>query len=61
MCAVLGLSASVYYARRDRPENQRAAANCALLDDICLIHAESSGTYGSPRIHAVVRGHGRRI
>ena len=61
MCAVLGLSASGHYAWRARPESQRAAANRALLDDIRLIHAESSGTYGSPRVHAVLRGHGRRI
>lgn len=39
MCAVLGLSASGYYAWRARPESPRAAANRALLDDIRLIHA----------------------
>src|SRR5271168_3877068 len=61
MCEALGLSASGYYAWRDRPESRRAAANRTLLGDIRLIHAESSGTYGSPRIHAVLRGHGRRI
>ena len=61
MCSVLGLSASGYYAWRDRPESPRAAANRALLDDIRLIHAESSGTYGSPRVQAVLRGHGRRV
>ncbi len=33
----------------------------ALTDDIRLIHAESSGTNGAPRIHAVLRGHGRRV
>jgi len=61
MCAVLGLSVSGYYAWRSRPESSREAANRALLDDIRLIHAESSGTYGSPRVHAVLRGHGRRV
>lgn len=61
MCAVLGLSASGYYAWRGRPESGRAAANRALLDDIRRIHADSCGTYGSPRVHAVLRGHGRRI
>jgi transposase InsO family protein len=60
MCAALGLSASGYYAWRARPESLRAQANRALTDDIRLIHAESSGTYGAPRIHAVLRGHGRR-
>jgi len=60
MCKVLGLSTSGYYAWRARPESPRAAANRALLDDIARIHAGSHGTYGSPRIHAVLRGHGRR-
>jgi transposase InsO family protein len=35
------------------PESPCAAANRALLGDIARIHAESSGTYGSPRVHAV--------
>ena len=61
MCTALGLSASGYYAWRSRPECARAAANRALLDDIRRIHADSSGTYGSPRVHAVLRGHGRRV
>ena len=61
MGRVLGLSASGYYAWRLRPESRRAAANRALTEDIRLIHAESGGTYGSPRVHAVLRGHGRRV
>jgi hypothetical protein len=61
MCRVLGLSPSGYYAWRVRPESRRAAANRALTEDIRLIHAESCGTYGSPRVHAVLRGHGRRV
>jgi hypothetical protein len=50
--AVLGLSASGYCVWRGRSESPRAAANRALLGDIRLIHAESSGTQGSPRVHA---------
>ncbi len=61
MCAALDLSASGYYAWRSRPESRRAASNRALIDDIRLIHADSSGTYGSPRIHAMLRRHGRRV
>lgn len=58
MCAVLGLSASGYYAWRGRPESQRSVANRELIEDIRLIHAESSGCYGSPRVHATLRRHG---
>jgi transposase InsO family protein len=61
MCAALGLSASGYYAWRSRPESQRACNNRALLEDIRQIHAKSSGTYGSPRVHAVLRHRGRRL
>ena len=61
MCTPLGLSASGYYAWRSRLESPRAAANRVLLEDIWRIHGESSGTYGSPRVHAVLRRDGRRI
>ncbi len=61
MCAVLGLSASGYYAWRGRPESSRSVANRELTEDIRLIHAESSGCYGSPRVHATLRRHGRRV
>ena len=42
MCAVLGLSASGYYAWRGRPESQRSVANRALTEDIRLIHARAA-------------------
>lgn len=55
MCATLGFSTSSYYAWRSRPESERARKNRTLLEEIRQLHAESSGTYGSPRIHAVLR------
>jgi putative transposase len=61
MCAALNLSVSGYYAWRARPESRRCRSNRALLEDIRLIHAESSGTYGSPRVHAALRRCGRRV
>jgi putative transposase len=61
MCAALGLSTSGYYAWRSRPESERAFINRALLEEIRQLHAESSGTYGSPRIHAALRRRGRRV
>ncbi len=61
MCAVLGLSASGYCAWRGRPESQRSVANRALTEDIRLIHAESSGCYDCPHVHATLGEHGRGI
>jgi putative transposase len=61
MWVVLGLSASGYYAWRGRPESPRSVAKRELTEDIRLIHAESSGCHGSPRVHATLRRHGRRI
>jgi putative transposase len=61
MCATLDLSVSGYYAWRARAESRRAADNRALLEEIRRIHADSSGTYGSPRVNATLRRRGRRI
>ena len=61
ICRVLGVSASGYYAWRARGESPRAKANRALLGTIRAIHAESGGAYGAPRVHAVLRSHGRRV
>ena len=61
ICRVLGVSASGYYAWRARGESPRAKANRALLGTIRAIHAESGGAYGAPRVHPVLRSHGRRV
>jgi len=61
MCAVLEVSASGYYAWRDRPESARARANRDLPADIRRVHADSHAVYGSPRVHATLRAEGRRI
>jgi transposase InsO family protein len=61
MCRVLEVSVSGYYAWRSRPESAKSQANRALLEDIRLVHAESGGVYGAPRVHAVLRGHGRPV
>ena len=59
MCAVLEVSPAGYYAWRERPVSTRAAASSALLTAIRQVHHDSSGRYGSPRVHAVLRRQGR--
>jgi transposase InsO family protein len=58
MCRVLEVSASGYYAWRNRPEGARARANRTLLADVQRLHAEHRGRYGSPRMHAAIRAEG---
>ena len=61
MCDVLGVSPAGYYAWRSRPESRRSAANCELVDDIKRVHRDTSGRYGSPRIHAELKAQGRGV
>ncbi len=60
MCKVLGVSASGFYAWRDRPPSQRAVANVVLTEQIRQAHAGSDGIYGMPRIRAELRDLGIR-
>lgn len=51
------VSSSSYHAWRRRPPSERCKDDLRLLDAIEKIHQKSSGTYGSPRIHAgLIRG-----
>src|SRR3979490_264955 len=58
MCDVLGFSPAGDYAWGARPESQRSAANRDLVDDIKQVHRDTSGRYGSPRIHAELKAQG---
>jgi putative transposase len=55
MCRVLAVSASGYYAWRQRPPSARARADVELGTCIRAIHQYSRGTYGAPRIHQELR------
>jgi putative transposase len=55
MCRVLAVSASGYYAWRQRPSSDRARADAALTARIRTIHQYSRATYGAPRIHQELR------
>jgi putative transposase len=50
MCRALAVSAAGYYAWRARPESPRSIQARTLLSAIRVLHQESRGTYGSPRI-----------
>jgi putative transposase len=51
-CRVLNVSRSGYYEWVSRLDSPRGQENALLLKHITDIHAESRGTYGSPRVHA---------
>jgi len=61
MCRVLGVSPSGYYAWRTRPLAPRARADVELTAQIQVVHRESRGTYGAPRIHADLAAQGIRV
>ena len=55
MCRVLAVSASGYYAWRQRPLSRRAQVNQDLLEQIKQVHAASRHTYGVRRVTAALR------
>jgi putative transposase len=55
VCRLLKVSRAAYYQRRNGAPSPRAAADAALSVKIARIHKESEGTYGSPRVHQVLR------
>ena len=60
-CQAAGVSASAFYAWAARCEQERRVAEQAeaeLVAKIRSIHAESGGTYGSPRVTAELRRRG---
>jgi putative transposase len=58
---VLTVSRSGFYAWRIRPPSVRAREDNELETRIKLIHGQSRGTYGAPRIHAELKANGRRV
>src|SRR5438105_7192752 len=60
MARVLGVSKAGYYAWLQRPPSARTTADAALLKRINTVHASSRQTYGAPRVHADLHGHGER-
>jgi len=58
MCEVFSVSRSGYYAWLKRPASKRKQADAELLGKIRIIHRDSDGSYGSPRVHRDLKEHG---
>ncbi|MFC8048135.1 IS3 family transposase, partial [Nocardia sp. NPDC057353] len=60
---VLGIASSTYYWWRKRSvrPSARQVADEQLLAEIVDIHTSSGGTYGSPRVHAMLARRGIRV
>lgn len=60
LCQVLGIARSSYYHWRSTAADRvaRAAADARLAARIRVVHHESAGTYGAPRVTAELRATG---
>lgn len=54
-CQTFGVSSSGYYAWKRRGESLRERENQSLKQQIVIIHQQSQGTYGEPRIRAQLK------
>lgn len=61
MCTLYNVSASGFYAWRDRPRSRRAMEDERLVERIRQAHDASRQTYGSPRIHEAISQSGEPV
>ncbi len=61
LCRIVGCAASGFYAWLRRRPGRSAGEDAGLAGRIAAIFAASRRTYGSPRVHAELRGDGVRI
>ena len=61
LCRLYDVSASAFYAWRDRPASSRKQEDCRRLEKIRRAHAVSKRTYGSPRVRNELQGEGELI
>jgi putative transposase len=57
-CELLKVSRAAYYVRRTAAPGPRAARDAELAQRIIEVHAASRGSYGAPRVHAVLQREG---
>ena len=61
MCKLYGVTRGGYYAWRDRSPSERAREDKRLIAKIRQAHRASRETYGSPRVHAVLKRKGEDV
>lgn len=61
LCRVVGVTRQGYYAYAKRKPGERASSETHLRERLRAIHAESRGTYGSPRLLAALRAEGTHV
>ncbi|MET9977628.1 IS3 family transposase [Streptomyces microflavus] len=57
-CELMKVSRTAFYARRSGLPDPRAVRDAELTKQITEVHARSRGTYGAPRVHAVIMREG---
>lgn len=57
-CELLKVSWTAFYARRAAKPGPRAVRDAVLAEQIADVHTRSRGTYGAPRVHAVLKREG---
>jgi putative transposase len=61
LCRLLSVSRQGYHAYATRPPSKRFISDRELCERIRALHAESRGTYGSPRIREALRREGHNV
>ncbi|MCF2531172.1 IS3 family transposase [Yinghuangia soli] len=60
-CELLKVSRAAYYHRRTAAPGPRAVRDAELTEQITAAHRASRGSYGAPRVHAVLVRDGARV
>ncbi len=61
MCRVYGVTRAGFYGWCSRERSEREHQNAQLAERIRVVHRDSRGTYGSPRVYQVLRKAGCRV